>query len=825
MNKLLLLFTFMIISTYSVAQEIQDALEQYLVAMDIEKVYVSLDKPYYIPDDVIWGKIYVVDGSTHQLIEEEPIVHLDWINPEGNIKNSYLIKIKNGVGTFDIQTNSYDQIGAYTIRAYTQYQLNFDHEYIFQKEVSLINSQDYLQEVKDTLIDHTMHFFPEGGYLIAGLQNSVAFKMESDDEKSIPINGKIIDEHGKFITDCKSWNESMGKFEITPKAGHSYWAEVNIDGQTIQYQLPKSLPTGYVLKVNNVSDDKIYIDIKSNTKYGLKDAQLLVHIRGQLVSDYKFRNEQQSLVVLEKSKIPSGIIHLTLFDNQNRPVAERLVFNKNKNEKIDIQIDIEKNISKENIVSGSIGIDGKNAIKKTSASIAIYNVDVLSENLRGLDIENYFLLQSDVHGMINDPSQYFEHDDNRTRGLLDLLLMTQAWRRFSWQSVLAQEIFIPETPKELSTTITGRILQKNTDKALISDVGLSILKEDIFATYQHTTEDDGIFLFTGIDLPDSTDIMLQAVKHHPKKSRKLKKGELRLVGNKNVDIEIFDMSALDFDSSLTHYNSSFEPDNIIDLSEKSDQSLEQRKDLSVKNSALILNESSWSIDIDEVVIQQRKFSNDAKNESVKKRYKEKDIFYMYNSEKFLADDPQYEGFYYANIHEMLQRMIPDAQVTRVNGIPRISLGRRSDNNITRIVVDGILIDPEREIAIQPETIYSVDVQKSLTLVARYDVGQVISLLTREPGEYKIETSGVRTIKHPGYYTAREFYNPIYSKAEDNPDYRTTIYWDPALPLNDQGMTLFKFRTSNLSGRHLIFVEGLTEFGLPFTARKYFTVRD
>lgn len=804
--KLILVFGVLLININCFSQVVYEAFENYQ-AHDIEKVYVSLNKPFYIPEDVIWGKVYVVDGRSHKLIEEEPIVHLDLVDPDGKIKTSLLVKTKKGAGFFEFDTNAYDKLGSYTLRAYTQYQLNFKSDYLFQKEIKLINQPDYIPQLQDSTDDYTMHFFPEGGYLIAGMQNSMAFKIESINKQSDVISGRIVNEKGELVTIFKTWNEGMGKLEITPELNKSYWAELEIHGETKRYKLPISLKSGYILKVERIGDDKIFINVKSNTENKFNNIKLLAHIRGQIVAFYNFDKEHHGLVVLERAKIPSGVVHLTLFDSEDRPVSERLVFNKNKNEHIDLEVNIDESVSKQSVVRGSIDIKGLNEITNCTSTISVYKTDILSKEIDDFNIVNYLLLQSDLRGEVFNPSQYFEEDNNRTRGLLDLLLMTHAWRRFSWQSVLSNESISFTFPKEYTTSVSGRILKKGKNKPIKADVGLNIINDKVVVALQQTTGDDGYFNFPDLYLPDKTDIMIQAVKYSKRKSKKLNEGEMKLVGNKNVDIEIIKSDILEFESTLTHYNS------ILDV----DQPVLKRKAINLNTIPLIFKESGLSVNIEEVVIKDRQYSAASNSEAVKRRYKEKDIFFLSNSEKFLADDPQFEGITYNSIHEMLAIMVPSVNVTSTDGTLHL--------DGFRIALNGYLVPETHESSIDPKDVYSADMIVSPFADVIYGDSPVISLLTREAGDYKAKTPGVEHIIHPGYYSARDFYTPKYDSVKSNTDYRTAIFWDPAFELSDKTASPFKFRMSNLIGRHLIVVEGLTELGVPFTKKKYFNVKD
>jgi len=68
---------------------------------------------------------------------------------------------------------------------------------------------------------------------------------------------------------------------------------------------------------------------------------------------------------------------------------------------------------------------------------------------------------------------------------------------------------------------------------------------------------------------------------------------------------------------------------------------------------------------------------------------------------------------------------------------------------------------------------------------------------------------------PGFYQAREFFSPDYSrkKPEDLfPDYRTTLHWEPHVLVTAEKSTKVDFYTSDNKGRYLIKIEGITDDG-------------
>ena len=160
------------------AQSIEEKFKNHQSSFGVEKVYIHHNQPYYAPGDTIWCKAYLVDGQGHQAFDAQPILYADWIDPEGRILNTYILKVKDGGAPFEIPTAKTDAGGTYALRGYTLYQKNFDEHYLFQKEVRLIDSLALPAEEtgREKGNEFSIRFYPEGGELVSGLNGKVAFK-------------------------------------------------------------------------------------------------------------------------------------------------------------------------------------------------------------------------------------------------------------------------------------------------------------------------------------------------------------------------------------------------------------------------------------------------------------------------------------------------------------------------------------------------------------------------------------------------------------------------------------------------------------------------
>jgi hypothetical protein len=72
------------------------------------------------------------------------------------------------------------------------------------------------------------------------------------------------------------------------------------------------------------------------------------------------------------------------------------------------------------------------------------------------------------------------------------------------------------------------------------------------------------------------------------------------------------------------------------------------------------------------------------------------------------------------------------------------------------------------------------------------------------------------VDYEGLQLQREFYSPSYATEEQAgshlPDFRNVLYWCPAVPQGSTGKSTLSFYSSDLPGKYVVIVEGLTADG-------------
>ncbi len=70
------------------------------------------------------------------------------------------------------------------------------------------------------------HLLPEGGDLVLGMHQRVAFKALDEFGKPVDFNGRIVNGAGQEITKISSYHQGMGSFDLQAQKGEKYQLEI-----------------------------------------------------------------------------------------------------------------------------------------------------------------------------------------------------------------------------------------------------------------------------------------------------------------------------------------------------------------------------------------------------------------------------------------------------------------------------------------------------------------------------------------------------------------------------------------------------------------------
>ena len=517
-----------------------------------EKIYVQTDRPIYNLYDTIWYKVWVMQAGTLLPTEKSRLVYVDLINEEDRITQTAQYTLKGGSanGQF-VLTKAIQDKGIYRIRAYTRWQKNFGDSACFEKIIPIWGDKDKEQENKSFVyVDNKyitqgqfqkrkqkaekeklleaqkrvnrefeldVQFLPEGGKLIAGVANRVAYKALFPDGRSVAVEGTIVDQDGNEATTFASEHKGMGSFLLVPDSGKQYSARLFND-QLIALPAVEKEGVGLMV-VSKPTSDTLVVAVNASLGVVSNQSQftLLAESRGLPTKEaYNIQmNKSRVLLPIPKENLKSGINRITLFSTDGQPLCERLVYIDRKDElKFTVKANWEIKSDTDQMMTLKIRpqINGVNVQSAFALSVTNKNavpVDSIQKTFR-----SEILLSSDLKGFIEEPGYYFNNPYDSICKQLDLLMLTHGWGGYGWNDVTRKKFtHLPDT----AFTISGKVA--NLLGKPVQGRNISLVVQGGKTIIQFTqTDPKGRFIFTNLDVKQTSMVRVKIEKEKKKRT-------------------------------------------------------------------------------------------------------------------------------------------------------------------------------------------------------------------------------------------------------------------------------------------------------------------
>ena len=515
MQKLLCLFFIIVCPAFVFSQAINKEsftanLETLGTGFPQEKVYIQFDKPVYAPGETIWYKAYIMSATTPSLISTN--VYIDHTDANGNVlsHNALPIISSSAQGNFVIPKTF--QGNSIHIRAYTKWMLNFDSAFLFNKDIRIL--QQKISAAKTPTVNKAaIDFFPESGDCIAGINGRVAFKAVYDNGKPCNAKGNIVNSKGETVASFTTTHDGMGSFMLESKANEKYTAKWKDEqGKQIETPLPAVKGTGISIEVKVMEGKRGFI-VKRNeaSPANLQQLQLVATMDQHLVYLANVTLKETVAVggAIPVSQLPTGILQLTVFDSNWVAVAERITFINNSEYEFEPEV----------------GFAALGTAKRGKNTLVINVPDTLEANLSvavtdagiGIDssdnIISRLLLTGDIKGNVYKPSYYFSNNSDSLQQQLDLVMLTNGWRRIKWNDVVAGNLPTIKYPNDTNyLTLAGKVYGTTAAEMRQSNFLFLILdrkRDSTRSSMQVPLEKDGSFKDPNVVLFDTTRIYYQ----------------------------------------------------------------------------------------------------------------------------------------------------------------------------------------------------------------------------------------------------------------------------------------------------------------------------
>jgi len=799
------------------------------IKLFFEKVFVHTDRQIYTSGDDIWFKAYLTNAQDNRPLSTSKNLYAELITPDNKILTRHTIALNNGLGNGDFQLAESVPAGIYRLRAYTNWMRNFGDNFVFEKKITVINSSA-ATPAGPALTDNSavVQFFPEGGSLVEGVSSVIAVKAERKGGKALALKGAIFSASGdtvaRFVTDTLG----MGIFTLLPLPKQIYQAKINYAGKAVVTKLPVALNSGLTLKIYKKDADTYAVVSCNEAALPAFTAQTLT-LKARTFGKVTFQQTVQlksasEAVLLPAGQLPAGITSLTLYDGQQKPNCERLIYIDN-SQKANIKLSLSKSVyAQREPVAVTITAADKQGLPFNS-SFSLSAVDASLIPAEESNITAYLLLQSELKGEIKHASLYFDTTNVQRFKQLDQLLLTQGWRDFVWKRLADTALRIAYIPEQ-GISVAGKVYDKKNTALGAANITLIAPKATNGRLFAAQTNAQGQYFFDNLQLYGPQSIRLN--------SKDVKGKPLGIISLDSLSANYPVINAapvgLVADNSIPAATKTALVKQVSLAKQRSlSDTLIRLKDVEVKteNKTILRDQTVTSFGYkDEVLnVKPDDYRYNTLRDYIQFASKQARVDAVTNRLYFLSDGAKVPPRIIINNRDALfNDNDPDDVIDLISN----SYFDLPVNAVEKVVIKKMVGGPSLVVAnAEGSAAVAAASRPSGASISSSNLKPVFLIyLTLKPEALRKPEPGATQAEVTGYYEARTFYKPAYNqpKADTRVDARATLHWEPNGSTVQNGRSTIRYYNSDSKTNVRIVVQGITTTGIPFTAIKTYSVK-
>jgi hypothetical protein len=314
-----------------------------------EKISVHTDKWVYVAGETIWFKAYCQYQISQKLSRLSKTLFVDLVSDKDSIVGQLLLNNQRFMTGGRIVLPEYLTEGDYWLRAYTNEQLKKDVAAIFVKHIYILNpsnsnsillKKNTERKTSDVSVIPQITFYPEGGSIIAGTDQIVAFRATDDEGNPLYVSGYLTNDEDSVLARFSTNSKGLGKFNYFDEDDVQYKVRFkDNNGHDLAKVLPNSDPNAARISITKQTDtsiillvalgDKLFKEEASTTLMGFNKDKLIYAASGKGIYQLD----------ISKKVLPEGESYFLLFNQQHQIVSERAFYLTKNNVNIDLKTD------------------------------------------------------------------------------------------------------------------------------------------------------------------------------------------------------------------------------------------------------------------------------------------------------------------------------------------------------------------------------------------------------------------------------------------------------------------------------------------------------
>jgi hypothetical protein len=283
-----------------------------------ERVYLHTDRDQALPGDVLFFKAYVFNSPTRRRFSPSGVLRVELRDRENALVAAQYHPIREGTGEGVLRLPGKLPEGSYELLAYTRWMKNYGEGQFFRMPIRIGEARENL-DLPESPLSEGVSFHPEGGRLLAGVPNRLILQSTNN------LQGAIVDETGNAVVKVQGYADGYGLAIFRPLEGKSYQFKA-ASGEL--FPLPGVEPHGYALKMNNLSPEKLLIEVEATEGMGGQPLLLEGEQDGRMpfVHVLEFKDGPTQALEIPTAGLARGLMTFRLRDYDGTEWAERSVW-------------------------------------------------------------------------------------------------------------------------------------------------------------------------------------------------------------------------------------------------------------------------------------------------------------------------------------------------------------------------------------------------------------------------------------------------------------------------------------------------------------------
>ena len=426
-----------------------------------EEIFLHLPKHIFYPGEPIRFAGYVFDKEKNEPAENTTNIYCALYDDKGELITQKLFYAEQGSFRGALKIPEDKPAGKYYIKSFTNWMRNFDESYSYVQGIQLLDDSTSSTTSGVSAEELSLSVHPEGGRLIAGIQNSVGFGVKGGPSgNSRIVHSQLMDDTGRrIVEDFDISPQGYGKLSLIPEQGRAYFLEfTSADGTVVRKQLPKARSEGIALSLNPLHPNGIAVEINTSTTSPKQSSgsyiDVALHRDGKIkLMRFQLKPGTSSIFIPKNQAFP-GLNMMSVFDSEEQLLAERIFFNDHGLGDSDGQLEIRPLSHIIDSAKVELSMNGLKKGAEARLSLSILPKETMAYN-PAHSIRSWFLLQSYFDGSTGNVLSLGERNRLALYNL-DLFLLNNSWNRYNWEKIKQDKPVIKHS-FDSGITVNGKI--------------------------------------------------------------------------------------------------------------------------------------------------------------------------------------------------------------------------------------------------------------------------------------------------------------------------------------------------------------------------------